>query len=44
MTALLSSLTQKMAHRGVPITRDPKWPMFRIDRDDRFSNDEGPYK
>jgi uncharacterized protein (TIGR02453 family) len=44
MAALVSSLVQELARRGLPLTGDPKRSMFRIHRDVRFSNDKSPYK
>lgn len=44
MAALVTSLAEELARRGVPLTGDPKRSMFRIHRDVRFSKDKSPYK
>ena len=44
MEALIGSLADELAERGVPLTGDPKRAMFRIHRDVRFSSDKSPYK
>jgi uncharacterized protein (TIGR02453 family) len=44
MAALVASLADELARRGVPLTGDPKRSMFRIHRDVRFSSDKSPYK
>ena len=44
MSALVVSLAEELARRGIPLTGDPKRSMFRIHRDVRFSHDKSPYK
>ena len=42
--ALIASLADRLAARGVPMLADPKRSPFRIYRDTQFSKDKSPYK
>jgi uncharacterized protein (TIGR02453 family) len=42
--ALIETLADRLAARGVPMLADPKRSPFRIYRDTRFSKDKSPYK
>ena len=44
MEALVASLSERLAARGVPLLADPRRSPFRIYRDTRFSRDKSPYK
>src|SRR5215203_3010316 len=44
MEALVATLADRLAARGVPMLADPKRAPFRIYRDVRFSKDKSPYK
>jgi uncharacterized protein (TIGR02453 family) len=41
---LVADFAREAAHRGLPLTGDPKRAIFRIYRDTRFSKDKRPYK
>ena len=42
--AMIATLADRLAARGVPMLADPKRSPFRIYRDTRFSKDKSPYK
>ncbi len=44
LEALISSLADRFAARGIPLRADPARSPFRIYRDVRFSKDKSPYK
>ena len=44
MEAMIATLADRLAARGVPMLADPKRSPFRIYRDTRFSKDKAPYK
>jgi len=44
MAAMIATLSNAFAMRGIPLTGDPKRSVFRIHRDVRFSKDKRPYK
>lgn len=44
LAALILSLNDALAARGLPLAGDPKASQFRIHRDTRFSKDKRPYK
>ena len=44
MEAMIATLAERLAARGVPMLADPKRSPFRIYRDTRFSKDKSPYK
>jgi uncharacterized protein (TIGR02453 family) len=44
MEAMIATLAERLAERGVPMRADPKRSPFRIYRDTRFSRDKSPYK
>jgi len=44
MEALMGSLGERFAARGIPLRADPRRSPFRIYRDTRFSRDKSPYK
>jgi uncharacterized protein (TIGR02453 family) len=44
LEALVSTLDDRFAERGIPLQADPRRSVFRIYRDTRFSKDKSPYK
>lgn len=44
LTSLVADLAERLAEEGLPLGRDPKRAIFRVNRDVRFSNDKRPYK
>ena len=44
LEALISTLAERFAARGIPLRADPSKSPFRIYRDVRFSKDKSPYK
>jgi uncharacterized protein (TIGR02453 family) len=44
LEALISTLSERFAARGIPLRADPSTSPFRIYRDVRFSKDKSPYK
>ncbi len=42
--AMIATLAERLAARGVPLLADPKRSPFRIYRDTRLSKDKSPYK
>jgi uncharacterized protein (TIGR02453 family) len=44
LEALISTLSERFAARGIPLRADPTKSPFRIYRDVRFSKDKSPYK
>src|SRR5260221_14590497 len=44
LEALIATLGERFAARGIPLQADPKRSPFRIYRDTRFSKDKSPYK
>jgi uncharacterized protein (TIGR02453 family) len=44
LEALVSTLADRFAARGLPLRADPKRSIFRIYRDTRFAKDKSPYK
>jgi len=44
LEALISTLAERLAARGIPLRADPSKSPFRIYRDVRFSKDKSPYK
>ena len=43
MEAMIATLADRLAARGVPMLADPKRSPFRIYRDTRFSKDKPPH-
>ena len=44
LEALIATLAERFATRGIPLRADPSKSPFRIYRDVRFSKDKSPYK
>ncbi len=44
LEALVATLAERFADRGLPLLADPRHSTFRIYRDTRFSKDKSPYK
>src|SRR5207244_531775 len=44
LAALIATLSEACAARGLPLRGSPKGSIFRIHRDVRFSKDKRPYK
>lgn len=44
LTSLVAALAERLAEEGLPLGRDTKRAIFRVNRDVRFGNDKRPYK
>lgn len=44
LTSLVADLSERLVAKGLPLGRDTKRAIFRVNRDVRFSNDKRPYK